>query len=61
MLSLKQCDKNKPCPLHDVVYSSKSKLIKNLKGKTVHDLSFDIKFWKFISTIIAIKKEPKYN
>jgi len=42
MLSLKQCDKDKPCPLHDVVFSSQSKLIKRLENKTVHELSQDV-------------------
>ena len=43
MLSLKECDKDKPCPLHEVIYPSKSKLIKNLENKTVHELSQDVK------------------
>jgi len=43
MLSLNECDKDKPCPLHDVIYSSKSTLIKSLENKTVNELSQDVK------------------
>lgn len=43
MLSLKECDKDKPCPLHNVVFSSKSNLIKSLESKSVHELSQDVK------------------
>ena len=42
MLSLKQCDKDKPCPLHDIAFSSQSKLINRLENKTVHDLAQDV-------------------
>ncbi len=43
MLSLKECDDSKPCPMHNLVYPLKEKLVQNLRKKTIEDLSDDVK------------------
>ncbi len=43
MLSLKECDEKKPCPMHEIFYPLKSKLVQNLKRKTIQDLSQEVK------------------
>lgn len=43
MLSLHECDEEKPCPMHKIIYPLKSKLIQNLKGNTIQDLSEEVK------------------
>ena len=42
LLSLDNCDKNKPCPLHKIANPMRSKLINSLKEKTFEDLSLEI-------------------
>lgn len=43
MLSLKDCDNEKPCLLHKIAYPSRSKLLNRLNKKTIEDLSIEIK------------------
>ncbi len=43
MLSLKECDEKKPCPMHKIIYPLKSKLVQDLKRKTIQDLSQEVK------------------
>jgi len=42
LLSLDNCNENKPCPLHKIANPMRSKLINSLKEKTFEDLSFEI-------------------
>ncbi|MFV9551582.1 RrF2 family transcriptional regulator [Algibacter sp. PT7-4] len=42
MLSLKACNKNKPCPLHATLSSSREKIIKVLSQKTINELALDV-------------------
>lgn len=46
LLSLDNCDENKPCPLHKIANPMRSKLINSLKEKTFEDLSFEIQSGK---------------
>ncbi|MCW5517171.1 RrF2 family transcriptional regulator [Muriicola sp. Z0-33] len=39
LLSLKDCSKDKPCPLHHAVSSSRSKMIKSLESTSIRELS----------------------
>ena len=39
LLSLKDCNKDKPCPLHQTISSSRSKMIDILKTTSIKDLS----------------------
>ena len=43
MLSLKKCDNEKPCPLHNIVYPYRSRLLNRLNEKTIENLSIEIK------------------
>ncbi len=43
ILSLEHCNENKPCPLHHIISPSKTILMKNLKTKTIYELSLDVK------------------
>tara|TARA_R110002167_G_scaffold290126_2_gene495154 strand:+ start:231 stop:662 length:432 start_codon:yes stop_codon:yes gene_type:complete len=43
MLSLEDCNEGKPCPLHKLVGPMRSKFIKSMSEKTIHDLSMDLK------------------
>ncbi|MBN4047308.1 Rrf2 family transcriptional regulator [bacterium AH-315-P13] len=43
MLSLKECDNEKPCPLHNIVYPYRSRLLNRLNEKTIGNLSIEIK------------------
>jgi Rrf2 family protein len=43
ILSLEHCNENKPCPLHHVINPSRTVLMKNLKIKTIHELSQEVK------------------
>ncbi|HEY5687288.1 MAG TPA: Rrf2 family transcriptional regulator [Yeosuana sp.] len=43
ILSLEHCNENKPCPLHHIISPSRSILMKNLKIKTIDELSQDVK------------------
>jgi len=43
LLSLENCNENKPCPLHNVIYPMRSKIIKSLKNKTIEELSLEIR------------------
>ena len=42
LLSLKECNAEHPCPLHDLVGDTKVRFVKNLEGTTVEDLVADI-------------------
>lgn len=46
MMSLKNCDQDKPCPLHASIYPIKTKLIENFKNKKIIDLTSDLKSGK---------------
>ncbi|HET8736959.1 MAG TPA: Rrf2 family transcriptional regulator [Pricia sp.] len=43
ILSLKKCDMENPCPMHDLVGETKTNFIKQLKDTTVADLVLDIR------------------
>lgn len=43
MLSLKECNEDKPCPLHNILSPSRNKILKSLKNKTISDLCMDVK------------------
>ncbi len=43
MLSLKECDNEKPCPLHKIAYTYRSELLNRLNEKTIEDLAIEIK------------------
>lgn len=45
-LSLNKCDDDKPCPLHDILYHSRSNIIKNLQNTSIKDLSLKVKLGK---------------
>ncbi len=42
MLSLKDCDEEYPCPMHDLVGGTKAQFVENLRRTTVNDLVEDI-------------------
>ena len=42
MLSLKDCNEDRPCPLHGVMGSLRQNLIKSLENSTINDLTVDI-------------------
>ena len=43
LLSLKDCNQEKPCPLHGLFMPTRSKLVQSLERKTIADLSIDLK------------------
>ena len=43
MLSLEKCNKEKPCPLHKILYPSRSNILSSLKSKTIKELAADVK------------------
>ncbi|MBT8185119.1 MAG: Rrf2 family transcriptional regulator [Eudoraea sp.] len=43
LLSLKDCSKDKPCPLHHTISSSRSKLIHSLETTSIRELSQNLK------------------
>ncbi|WNH14273.1 RrF2 family transcriptional regulator [Thalassobellus suaedae] len=43
MLSLGSCNETKPCPLHNILSASRDEILKNLKDKTIKELSLDVK------------------
>ena len=43
MLSLKNCDEEKPCPLHHVLSYSRGEIFKNLKTLTIKELAEDVR------------------
>ena len=43
ILSLEHCNNSKPCPLHHIINPSRTILMKNLKIKTILELSQDVK------------------
>lgn len=43
MLSLEDCDENRPCPLHQLVAPSRIKFMESLQNKTIIDLSQDLR------------------
>ena len=46
MLSLNECNENKPCPLHYVLSASRNKIIKTLNNKTINELALEVKLGK---------------
>lgn len=42
MLSLEDCDEDKPCPLHAIFQPPRAKLIHNLRKMTIRELSKDL-------------------
>ena len=46
LLSLKNCDDKKPCPLHNIMDPYRSKLLSRLTEKTIEELSNEIKSGK---------------
>jgi len=42
LLSLKNCNSENPCPLHELANSSRSELIHSFKNQTIKDLSLEI-------------------
>ena len=43
LLSLENCNTEKPCPLHDIAYPLKSQLLKNFNSKTIEDLAATVR------------------
>ncbi len=43
MMSLKKCNEEKPCPLHDILSPSRSYILSSLKSKTIKDLIKEVK------------------
>ena len=46
MLSLENCDQDKPCPLHSMLSPSRDKILKILKNKTIKDAIIDVELGK---------------
>lgn len=46
MLSLKDCDDDRPCPMHRLLGAAKANLVRNLEEHTVEDLMRDIQAGK---------------
>ncbi|TBN02475.1 Rrf2 family transcriptional regulator [Hyunsoonleella flava] len=42
MLSLEKCNEEKPCPLHNILSSSRQTILKSLQEKTINELALDI-------------------
>ena len=42
LLSLEDCNEEKPCPLHKSMYPLKTKLLESLESKTIVDLAKDV-------------------
>lgn len=43
LLSLKDCNKDKPCPLHHMVSGSRSNMIQSLENTTIRELSENLR------------------
>ena len=43
MLSLEKCNEEKPCPLHNVLISSRQNILKVLKENSIADLALLVK------------------
>jgi Rrf2 family protein len=43
LLSLENCDDEKPCPLHKLAAPLRTKLLESLENKTICDLAIDVK------------------
>ncbi len=43
LLSLENCNSEKPCPLHHIAYALKTKLLENFKSRTIADLALKVK------------------
>ncbi|NMH87482.1 RrF2 family transcriptional regulator [Flavivirga algicola] len=43
MMSLKKCNEEKPCPLHNILSPSRSNILNNLKSKTIKDVIKEVK------------------
>ena len=48
MLSLRECDSERPCVLHDLVGNASTYFIKNLEGTTIKEIIVDVKTGKSI-------------
>jgi len=46
MLSLDNCNEKKPCPLHNILSTSRTTILASLKEKTIKDLVVDVKLGK---------------
>ena len=46
MLGLEDCNEKKPCPIHNLISPSRSKMIALLKSKTIDDLAKDLELNK---------------
>ena len=44
LLSLNDCNKDKPCPLHHTISSSRSKMIKSLETTSIRELSENLSY-----------------
>ena len=42
MLSLEKCNKEKPCPLHGILYPSRNTILDSLNSLTIKELSADV-------------------
>ncbi|MDO5979323.1 RrF2 family transcriptional regulator [Flavivirga spongiicola] len=43
LMSLKKCNEEKPCPLHNILSPSRSYILNSLKSKTIKDLIVEVK------------------
>lgn len=43
MLSLKKCNEEKPCPLHDILSPSRNEILNSLRKKTIKDIVNEVK------------------
>lgn len=46
MLSLKDCNETRPCPLHSIVQPFRSRLLTTLEEMTISDLAADLRYNK---------------
>ena len=43
LLSLKRCNEEKPCPLHDILSPSRNEILHSLRTKTIKDIVKEVK------------------
>ena len=43
ILSLKHCNEEKPCPLHDILSPSRNGILNSLRTKTIKDIAMEVK------------------
>lgn len=43
LLSLKKCNEEKPCPLHDILSPSRNEILHSLRTKTIKDIVKEVK------------------